>query len=85
MLYRKGEISIISLTELGVGKVAIVKRLEGGIGFQRRMASLGIRVGKTIRKITSGPLRGPIVVEVDGARVAIGRGMAAKIFVEVKE
>ncbi|UZE92049.1 MAG: ferrous iron transport protein A [Methanosarcinales archaeon] len=75
---------MITLTELGIGKVAIVKHLEGGTGFQRRMASLGIRVGKTIRTITSGPLRGPIVVEVDGARVAIGRGMAAKVFVEVK-
>ncbi|MDI6889157.1 MAG: FeoA family protein [Methanocellales archaeon] len=76
---------MIPLTELDTGKVAIVKHLEGGIGFQRRVASLGIRVGKTIRKITSAPLRGPIVVEVDGARVAIGRGMAAKVFVEVKK
>jgi len=75
---------MISLIELDTGKVAKVKRLEGGTGFQRRMASLGIRVGKTIRKITSAPLRGPIVVEVDGARVAIGRGMAARVFVEVK-
>lgn len=76
---------MIPLSELDTGKVAIVKQVEGGRGFQRRMASLGIRAGKTVRKITSEPLRGPIVVEVDGARVAIGRGMAMKVLVEVKK
>ena len=74
---------MIPLSELNTREVAIVRHVEGGPGFQRRLASLGIRAGKTIRKITSEPLRGPIIVEVDGARVAIGRGMAMKVFVVV--
>ncbi len=74
---------MIPLSELNTRKAAIVRRVEGGLGFQRRLASLGIRVGKTVRKITSEPLRGPIIVEVDGARVAIGRGMAMKVLVVV--
>jgi ferrous iron transport protein A len=74
---------MIPLSELDTRKAAIVRHVEGGPGFQRRLASLGIRVGKSVRKITSEPLRGPIIVEVDGARVAIGRGMAMKVFVVV--
>lgn len=74
---------MIPLSELNTGKAAIVRHVEGGPGFQRRLASLGIRTGKTVRKITSEPLRGPIIVEVDDARVAIGRGMAMKVFVVV--
>jgi Fe2+ transport system protein FeoA len=75
-----------SLIALGLGKPAEIKRIQGGRGFQRRVESLGIRVGKTVRKIAEQPLRGPVVLELDGCRIALGRGMAAKIIVEeVKE
>ncbi|MDD3421608.1 MAG: FeoA domain-containing protein [Methanocellales archaeon] len=74
---------MIPLSELDTRKAAIVEHVEGGPGFQRRLALLGIRVGKSVRRIASEPLRGPIIVEVDGARVAIGRGMAMKVFVVV--
>lgn len=74
---------MIPLSELDTRKAAIVEHVEGGPGFQRRLASLGIRTGKSIRRVASEPLRGPIIVEVDGTRVAIGRGMAMKVFVVV--
>jgi YegS/Rv2252/BmrU family lipid kinase len=70
------------LLELPIGQAAVIKRIEGGYGFQRRLASLGIRVGQTVRKVGSGPFKGPVVVEVDRARVAIGKGMAMKVIVE---
>jgi len=76
---------IIALSELDIGKEAVIKQVEGGQEFQRRIASMGLRVGKTVRKTTSGPFNGLIVVEVDRASVAIGRGMAMNVFVEVKE
>lgn len=72
----------ISLADLGVGKLAIIRRIEGGHGFQRRITSMGMRVGKEVRKVTAQPLGGPVVVEVEGCRTAIGRGMTAKIIVE---
>lgn len=67
------------------GESGLVKRIEGGEKLKRRFASLGIRVGKPIRKITSGVLRGPVVVKIDETQVAIGRGMAKKVIVEVKK
>ena len=74
----------IPLTQLGRGKTAVIKNLKGGFEFQRKLASLNIRVGKTIRKVTSEPLRGPIVIHIDNTQVSIGIGMAMKIFVEEK-
>ncbi|MCI2424921.1 ferrous iron transport protein A [Candidatus Acetothermia bacterium] len=70
------------LLELGTGKAAVIKRIEGGYSSQRRLTSLGIRVGQTIRKVGSGPFNGPVVVEVDRTKVAIGKGMAMKVLVE---
>ncbi len=73
-----------TLAGMVVGKEGTIKKIEGGYGLQRRLACLGLRVGKTIRKVASEPLRGPIVVEVDGGHIAIGRGVAEKVWVEVK-
>jgi Fe2+ transport system protein FeoA len=71
-----------SIFELSSGKKAKIKRLEGREVFQRKLASLNIRVGKTITKIATQPFRGPVVVEVDNTKVTLGRRMAMRIFVE---
>jgi len=72
----------IPLINLQIGKKAKIKRLEGGFIFQRKLASLNIRIGKTIRMVTTQLLRGPVVIEVDDRRVTLGRGIAVRIFVE---
>jgi len=76
---------IIALSKLDIWKEAVIKQVESGQEFQMRIASIGLRVGKTVRKTTSGHFNGPIVVEVDRASVAIWRGMAMNVFVGVKE
>jgi len=70
----------IQLQNLKTGTVAVIKQIDGGC--HRHLASLGIRVGQSVRKVGSGPFKGPVVVEVDRARVAIGKQMAMKILVE---
>ena len=75
----------ISLLQLQIGKKAKIKRLEGGYSFQRKLASLNIRVGKTIKKIATQPLGGPIVIEIDNTEITLGVGMATKIFIEEKK
>ena len=72
----------VSLLELRSGKKAVIVFLEGGFEFQRKLASLNIRVGKTISKITSQPFAGPIVVAVDNTEISLGRGIASRIFLK---
>lgn len=75
----------VSLSHIQSGKKAKIARLDGGFGFQRKLASLNIRIGKTIRKIAKQPLRGPIVIEVDNTKVTLGAGIAMRIFVEAEK
>lgn len=73
---------LISLLQLRANGRAQVIELTGGMGFQSQLDSLGIRPGKVVQKITAQPLRGPLLIELDGSRIAIGRGMASKILVK---
>jgi len=60
----------------------VVAVLAGGLGFQKRLRSMGVREGKKLRIVAKHPFAGPLVVEVDGRKITIGRGMASKIAVE---
>jgi len=75
----------ITLFDLESGKKATIKRLDGGEEFRKKLASLNIRVGKTIRKITAEPLHGPVVIEIGNTEATIGMKMAKKIVVEPLE
>ncbi len=61
------------------GKVRI-KGIVGGRGFVRRLADMGLIPGKVVEVVSKGP---PIVVRVMDSEIAIGRGIAKKILVEV--
>ncbi len=72
----------IPLSRLGIGKTGRIKYLMGGFGVQRKISSLGIRIGKNVRVVSSHRFGGPIVIEVDSMRIVIGRGIASRIIVE---
>jgi len=74
----------IPLSRLGTGKTAVIKCLEGGYGLQRKVSCLGLRIGKKVTIMSSQPFRGPLVVKIDNMKIAIGRGMANKVIVEVE-
>lgn len=73
---------MITLVELENGKNAIIREIKGGSGFRNRLEVMNIREGKKIKKTCTAPLRGPVVIEIDGCKMAIGRGMAKKVWVE---
>ena len=71
----------IALTDLAPGEEAVVESLQGGRGIQHRLRALGIGEGQRVRKLSAVGLGGPVILQVHRAQVAIGRGMARKIFV----
>jgi len=71
----------IFLVELQQGEEATIVALHGGCGFQHRLRSVGLKEGKTLRMVARHPLAGPLVVEVEGRQITIGRGMVQKITV----
>jgi len=75
---------IMPLALLPDGSKGTVRMVIGGFGMRRRLRELGFTEGEEIRVLKGGG-PGPVVVLIRGSRVALGRGVAMKVFVEVVE
>ena len=58
-----------------------VTDIEGTL--RKKVAGMGIRVGKKLRMITKQPIKGPVVVVVDEANTSLGLDVAERIIVEM--
>ena len=74
--------NLLTINQMKVGQTGKVVRLDGGRGFIRRLEALGIRPGGRVTKVNSMLFRGPIVLKVGSGQVAVGFGMANRIWVE---
>jgi Fe2+ transport system protein FeoA len=82
-----------ALTELSDGETGVLTSIETGHGrvqgrgwgFQKRLMDLGLTPGTEVTVVKSAPFHGPIEILVRGSRLALGRGMADKIFVEIEK
>lgn len=50
----------------------------------KRLTDLGLTPGTKITVVKSAPFNGPLEINVRGSRLAIGRGMASRILVDVE-
>lgn len=55
---------------------------SGGKGVDYKLRQLGLTPGRQVKVIRFAPLGGPVMVDVEGRSVALGRGIAARIQVE---
>jgi len=69
-----------SIVDMNEGEEGIVSEIDCGIDCMQRVKNLGINIGEKIKVISKQPL-GPITIEVKNTKVAVGRGMAYKIYV----
>ena len=67
------------------GDTGIVVEIRGGMGATQRIRSMGIRIGKKIKKGEAHFWRGPQTILVDNFKIAVGFGMASKIMIEVEK
>lgn len=72
----------MTLDQLGTGKNALVLSITGGPGLYRNLSQMGIHPGDTIVVSGTGAFRGPLLVDIHGIRIALGRGVARKIVVQ---
>jgi Fe2+ transport system protein FeoA len=71
--------SLADLPEGGRGTVAFT---VGGHGLVRRLAEMGLTPGTEVKVLRAAPFHGPVEVSVRGASLALGRGIASKVFVK---
>lgn len=72
--------SAVPLAYLSDGDEGEIVEIRGGGGITRRLIDMGFTPSTKIRVLKSSP-PGPMLLSVRGARIAIGRGVAMKIFV----
>lgn len=73
---------VIPLALVPSNATVVVVDVRGGMGIRHRLAELGFVPG-TLVKVVNSVGRGPIIVEVRGARFGICRGLAKKILVQL--
>jgi ferrous iron transport protein A len=74
---------IINLANVKPGNKVKVTRIRGGLGMRQRLSCLGIHPGDLLTVQASGIMQGPILVSIHGNKVALGRGVASNVLVEV--
>lgn len=75
----------VKLTKVNTNSKCKVLSFEGGPNMKTKLENLGIRIGNEITVVNSSFIGGPITVLAGNTKVAIGRKMAERIIVEVKE
>jgi len=80
---RNGESGVI--ISVGEGRGGGHGRGRGGWGFKKRLMDMGLTPGTRVTVVKSAPFHGPLEVSVRGFRLALGRGMAERVFVEITE
>jgi ferrous iron transport protein A len=73
------------LDQVYENKKATVIDIQGGSGIRQRLSQMGIHPGDIITMVRYGALRGPLMIEIHGSQVALGRGIASRILVEKLE
>ena len=80
---KDGESGVITSIGAGHGRRHRERHGTGrGWGFRKRLEDMGLTPGARVTVVKSAPFRGPLEVYIRGSRLAIGKGMAERVFVE---
>ena len=81
----KRQQNLVSICDVKTGASAKVSFIRGGHRILQRLLDMGLTPGTLIKVERSAPFNGPIEVSVRGSKLALGRGIAANVFVERAE
>ena len=73
------------LLDVEKGDWVRIVRLDGGAGLQDKLTQHGLYPGDCVHVLRTAPMGGPLLVDVHGREIALGRGIAGKILVEESE
>ena len=72
----------MTLTQAIPGQSVRIISFKGGVGLEHKLRQLGLVPGDKARVVRYAPFGGPVMVEVEGRSIALGRGVASKVVVE---
>jgi ferrous iron transport protein A len=75
----------MTLDQIKSGETVLVEHIKGGWGCSQRLNQMGIHAGDPVKIKRNAVLGGPILIQVHGSEVALGRGMARHVIVSSAE
>lgn len=70
----------MALVSLKPNEIGIIKEISGGCNAKKRLYELGLHKGASIKMIKND--FGPIILNLSGHKLALGRGIASYVFLE---
>jgi len=75
--------NISRLIDMKNGARVRIISIEGEPGFTIKLNRIGVYTGDTARVVRRAPFDGPILLDVRGMEIALGKNIASHIMVEV--
>jgi len=76
--------NLVALSELREGQCGKVFFIRGGHNVLQRLLDMGLTPSTSVSVIKAAPFEGPVEILVRGSRLALGRGIASKVFVDTE-
>jgi len=72
----------MKLLDTPKNQTVMIVDYEGGKGVGFKLRQLGLCPGRKVKILRYAPLGGPVMIDIDGRSVALGRGIASRVEVE---
>jgi DtxR family Mn-dependent transcriptional regulator len=76
--------NLVALDNLKEGQRGKISFIRGGHNVLQRLLDMGLTLGTRITVVKIAPLEGPVELLVRSSKLALGRGIASKVFVDVE-
>jgi DtxR family Mn-dependent transcriptional regulator len=76
--------NLVSISSLKQGQCGKISFIRGGHNMLQRLLDMGLTPGTEICAVRVAALGGPVELSVRGSKLALGKGVAAKVFVELE-
>jgi len=73
----------MNLLDLPKGETGKILDYRGGKSIDFKLRQLGLCPGRTVKVLRYAPMGGPLMLDIEGRSVALGRGIAARVQIEV--
>ncbi len=77
--------NLVSISNLKQGQRGKISFIRGGHNLLQRLLDMGLTPGTEICVIRVAPLGGPVELSVRNSKLALGKGVASKVFVDVEK
>lgn len=77
--------NLVSISNLKQGQRGKISFIRGGHNLLQRLLDMGLTPGTEICVIRVAPLGGPVELSVRNSKLALGKGVASKVFVNVEK